>query len=342
MKITAIGVVNVRNHTDTSLTLSPTTTLITGQNGSGKTSILEAMYITLRGTSFRAVDSEIVREHAEWYRIEALDDDGQKRIATFDNRGEKKQKQFTVDDKTNKMLLAKFRYPVVLFQPDDTRLIGGSPSRRRKYLDGVIAQYDAQYGSDVRRYERVLAQRNKLLKQPGISQEQLFSWDVILSNLGARIISAREQYVARVNTQIERYYRKIAKNDADIHMEYFNHGETTAQSLMNRMHNSLERDKILGSTSIGPHRHDFSIVLADKPADTTASRGEVRTIILALKYIEVDVLFEYTDQHPIVLLDDVFGELDEQRQKQLLTTLTDSQVVITSTEAHEASQHIRL
>ena len=342
MKIVSIRVVNVRNHEDTAITLAPTTTLISGKNGSGKTSLLEAVYIALRGTSFRATDGEIAREEAAWYRVELTDDNHQTRIITFDNRTDKKQKQFTIDDKVNKVLLARFRYPVVLFQPDDTRLINGSPSRRRKYLDQVIAQYDTQYASTIRRYERVLAQRNKLLKQPSMTRDQLFAWDVILSNIGARIIEARVDYIARVNKQLEMYYQKIAKNTATIYIEYDNRSETTAQSLIDSLHRHAERDIQLGSTSAGPHRHDYSIMLSSKPAASTASRGEIRTIILALKYIEVDTLFEYTGEHPVILLDDVFGELDEQRQKQLLTALTDSQVIITSTEEHAASQHVKL
>lgn len=342
MKITSLRVVNVRNHEDTSVTLSPTTTLISGPNGSGKTSLLEAIYIALRGSSFRATDSEIAREIAAWYRVELTDDNGQTRTITFDNRTDKKQKQFTINEKVNKVLLARFRYPVVLFQPDDTRLINGSPSRRRKYLDQVIAQYNTQYAAVVRRYERVLAQRNRLLKQASMTRDQLFAWDVILSNLGALIIEARQTYIARVNEQIEKYYQKIAKNTAAIQIEYDARGETTAQSLIDSLHRHVDRDVQIGSTSAGPHRHDYSVILSGKPAASTASRGEIRTIILALKYIEVDTLFEYTSERPVILLDDVFGELDEKRQAQLLGALTDSQVVITSTEEHAASQQIRL
>ena len=342
MKITAIRVVNLRSHDDISVSLAPTTTLITGPNGSGKTSLLEAIHIGLRGTSFKATDSEVLRENCEWYRIQLRDDAHIDRMITFDARGEKKQKQFTVDDKTNKILLAKYRYPVVLFQPDDTRLINGSPSRRRKYLDQVIAQYKPQHGSVVRRYERVLAQRNKLLKTPHIRPDQLFAWDVILSNLGASIIAARTEYIAEVNERLQQYYQKISNDQTTVSIAYDSRGESTSQSLLDKLHRNAERDTIVGSTSCGPHRHDFAITLAGKAAEATASRGEVRTIILALKYIEVDMLYKYTDQHPIVLLDDVFGELDEQRQKQLLTNLTQSQVIITSTEPHEAAKHIAL
>lgn len=342
MKIAAIRAVNIRSHGDISVDLSPTTTLISGPNGSGKTSLLEAIHISLRGTSFKATDSEMVRENNQWYRIQMSTDDQLVRTITFDARGEKKQKQFTIDGKVNKALLAKYRYPVVLFQPDDTRLINGSPARRRKYLDQVISQYDAQYGSTVRRYDRVLLQRNKLLKNPAITNDQLFAWDVILSNLGAAIIAARRAYVAEVNQRLQAYYQKIANDSTTVSIAYESHGESTSQSLLDKMHRNAERDLVLGSTSAGPHRHDFTITLAGKAAEATASRGEVRTIILALKYIEVDTLFERTGTHPIVLLDDVFGELDEQRQKQLLTNLTDSQVIITSTEPHSAAKHITL
>lgn len=342
MKITSIRVVNVRSHNDVSLSFSPTTTLISGPNGSGKTSILEAIYISLRGSSFKATDSEVLQSDQEWYRIAVDDDAHQSRVITFDSRGDKKQKQFTVDEKTNKVLLARYRYPIVLFQPDDTRLINGSPARRRKYLDQVVAQYNPQYGSILRRYERALIQRNRLLKRTDVTPDQLFAWDVMLSNLGASIIAGRQQYIDEVNKRIEQYYQKISKDSAAVSVQYEAYGESSAQTLLDKLHRATERDMQLGSTSIGPHRHDFIISLAGKSADATASRGEVRTIILALKYIEVDILLARTGEHPIILLDDVFGELDTARQKQLLTNLTDSQVIITSTEAHIADKHIKL
>ena len=342
MKLRSIRIINLRNHEQFEGIFSPTVTLIHGSNGSGKTSILEAIYIAYRGTSFRSADQEVLSIGKEWYRIETTDTEEIERVVTFDNRYEKSRKQFLIDHKTHLRLPMKNRYPIVLFLPDDTRLINGSPSRRRKYLDTVISQYQPHYSNILHRYERALLQRNRLLKQSGVAHDQLFAWDVILSNLGAEIISARVNYIERVNQSIQQYYRRVAKTEDEISMHYLSPHGHTAQSLLDNLQHSRAHDFLTGSTSVGPHRHDISIRLRSQAADSIASRGEVRTIILALKYIEADIIVEASGKHPLILLDDVFGELDKTRQTQLLTSFSESQVIITSTEKHTTHRRINL
>lgn len=330
MVIRNIRVQQFRNHSDASYELSPEVTVFHGKNGSGKTSLLEAIYILCRGSSFKAVDNDIVNYSEEWYRIDSRDDLSMQRTVAFDNTAGRKQKTITIDNKKSVRMPPKYKYPVILFTPDNTRLINGSPSRRRKYFDQVIGQYNPHYASLLRRYERALQQRNKLLKRQFVTPDDIFPWNIILSEAGAAIIEARKEFTEFANKKLTHYYRTIAQTDDDIEMTYI-HPVATANTLLSHLEANFDRDRVTGSTSVGPHRHDYHVTLRGKLADDIASRGEIRTIILALKYIEADKLREVFDLEPLILLDDVFGELDDTRQKHLLRSFHSSQIIITTT-----------
>ena len=152
MRLTSLEVKNVRAHKSYSLLLHPTVTLITGANGSGKTSLLEAVYVALQGSSFKGSDSEIIRFKAPWYRIDLNSDTAAHRVVKFDPKRPTGKKQFLIDNRTQYRLTNTNKYPVVLFEPDELRLINGSPSRRRQFIDRFIAQFDSEYDLSLRRH----------------------------------------------------------------------------------------------------------------------------------------------------------------------------------------------
>jgi DNA replication and repair protein RecF len=159
----------------------------------------------------------------------------------------------------------------------------------------------------------------------------MFAWDVALSEYGAYLIEKRVAFIERINSKLNGLYDHIAKTNDNVSVHYSHtYIGDIRQKLLNDLHNHLERDMILGFTSTGPHRHDVIFRLNDSPALDVASRGEVRTIVLATKFIEVEIIEEIANQKPIILLDDVFSELDDNRQKSLLTS--DNQIIITSTK----------
>jgi DNA replication and repair protein RecF len=325
----------LRTHKQYSLPLSPRVTLITGDNGSGKTSLLEAIYIVLQGSSFKGGDSEIVRYGAPWYRIDAVLDGGVTRTVKFDPSRTSGKKQFEIDSKVSYRLTYANKYPVVLFDPDELRLINGSPSRRRQFIDRFIAQFDPEYALSLRRYERALKQRNVLLKKR-LDKNSLFVWDVSLSKYGAHIIECRTQLIERLRPLLKITYQAIAGSSDDITILYSaQYKGLIEQRLLSEFHQNAERDKILGYTSTGPHRHDILFEMNGYSAEGAASRGEVRTIVLALKFLEVDILKENTGKDPIILLDDVFSELDTSRQIALTEKFTKYQTIITSVDAPE-------
>jgi len=336
-----LKVAHIRSHDEYRLDLSPEGTIITGANGSGKTSLLEAVYISLQGGSFRGSDGDILQKESPWWRIDVTLDDDQERVIKSDPTKTTSRKQFTIDNKTTARIPAKLKHPVVLFEPEDLRLLHGSPAPRRQFIDRFITQLNPLYGTSLRKYERALKQRNNLLKSAHISDDQLFAWNVALAEHGSYIIEQRIAFIEQINQNLAELNRSIAgtHDDVSIHYSHTYIGDIK-QKLLNDLHLHLERDRYLGSTSVGPHRHDVLFAINTSPALSVASRGEARTIVLALKFLEVDIIEQLTDKTPIILLDDVFSELDASRQQLLTSQLKGHQIIITSATSH-AGEHLR-
>lgn len=344
--VTKLSIQNVRSHKSFVTELSPKVTVITGQNGSGKTSLIEAIYIALQGSSFKGTDKDVLQTDSPWWRIDVLIDDDIKRTTTFNPEKERYKKQFLVDDKTVYRLSVKYKYPVVLFEPEDLRLLHGSPSRRRQFIDRFISQLNPEYTTAIRKYERALKQRNNLLKKNTTKQDELFVWDVALSEYGAYIIEQRIIFIEKINTALNAIYDDIA-GAGDIVSVHYSHTSIgdIKQKLLTELHTAAQKDQYIGSTSVGPHRHDVVFKFNNTPALSSASRGEIRTIVLALKFLEVSIIEQVTNIQPIILLDDVFSELDETRQKALSDKVRGNQIIITSTHTlsdQKNFKHIKL
>ena len=330
MEITRIKLKNFRSHNNYSTPLS-STTIITGPNGSGKTSIIEAVYIALRGNSFRGSLSEILNNNEMWWRADVETSIPYTVTIKFNPAGQH-VKQFIIKDKQTYKLPNNNKYPVVLFEPDDMRLIHGSPERRRTFIDKFISQIDPGFYTSLKKYERALKQRNTLLKSNS-PQDSIFVWDVALSEYGADIITKRQNYIEKINQKLQEIYRSIAKNKDEVFISYSTpSSQTTQQQLLNQLHANIDRDRLMKSTSTGPHRHDILFGFNGASAKQVTSRGEARTIVLALKLIEAFLIEEETGKKPIILLDDVLSELDEVHQRALQNIFKNHyQTIITGT-----------
>lgn len=344
--VTKLAVQNIRSHDRYDIEFSPGVTVITGPNGSGKTSLLESLYISLQGTSFKGSDSDVLRGDSPWWKIDILFDDTEKRTVKFDPSRTSGRKQFVIDSKNHYRLLPRHKYPVVLFEPEDLRLLHGSPSRRRQFIDRFISQLNPLYGTALRKYERALRQRNNLLKRFNTPSDQLFAWDIALSEHGAYIIEQRIAFIEQINSRLNEAYQEIAHSTDEVSVHYSHtYVGDIKQKLLAELHAHVERDRHLGNTSVGPHRHDVMFEFNHSPALSVASRGEVRTIVLALKFLEVDIIEKLTGLKPLILLDDVFSELDLERQKSLSETIRSHQIVITSTHVlsdNKKYRHVQL
>ena len=331
MILKTLRVQNFRTHSDFILEIGEKSTLISGANGSGKTSLLEAIYFALQGTSFRSSDKEILRnDGSSWFRIDLKDSKDSLRTIIFNNAVQKSKKQFLVDGNKKARLSANLRIPVVLFEPDDLQLLSGSPTRRRNFLDYFLLQIFPSFQLALARYNKALKQRNNLLKRDNVSKDELFPWNLMLAEYGAEIISKRQDFLELLNSKIEEVYFEISGVKDEIEIDYL--GEKVSKNeILAILSENIERDKILGYTNFGPHKHDIQFIFNKKPAQNVASRGENRSLVLALKFIETDILADLTSKRPIVLLDDVFSELDDDRQKLLTKHFSKYQTIITST-----------
>lgn len=339
MHLSELHLHQFRSHHDVGFRFDSGVTMIVGQNGSGKTNLLEAVYVLASGSSFRDGDMYLAEYETDWWKIEGVVD-GQPREVRYQNG----VKQLRAGGKVLQRISPQARMPVVLFEPDDLRMIHGSPSGRRKYIDRVIAGTVYGYGATLRKYERILSQRNALLRSGATDHDTLFVLDIMLAEAAEKIVAARRDVIASWNLSLSEIYSHISSHETAVRADYISSVESQAykQSFITRLKERLERDRLTGSTSVGPHRDDYEFYLNTKPFVTTASRGEVRSLLLALKYIETLVLDEKYATASLLLLDDVFSELDEVRQRLLSEYFCDHQVIITTTHHESAYRTIRL
>ncbi len=329
MLIKSISLTNFRNHASFKMDFKPTTTLILGENGCGKTSILEAIYILTQGKSFRATDPEIFKRDTDFYRIELQYDSGEKITASYDTE----RKIFKTVDKKTSRLPSKNKYPVILFQPSDLNLISQSPSSRRKYFDQFFSTLNQGYNTALNKYEKALTQRNKLLKEDFINPTTIFPWNILLVKNGIILKKLREEFLEQINHDFTNVYHSIADNQDKINLSYTSEANNLTESeYLKTLEQSFEKDHLLGRTTFGVHHDIIDFVFNGKPADGSASRGETRSIILALKFIEASLISEKLQKKPIILLDDVFSELDNKRRASLIENFKNHQVIITSVE----------
>ena len=329
MLVKTISLVNFRNHENYQLDFNPTTTLIIGENGWGKTSILEAIYILMNGKSFRSTDPEIIRRTSDFYRISLEYDNGENITATYD--GDKKI--FTIVDKKFRRLPKKNRHPAILFEPSDLNLISGSPSRHRDYFNRFFSLLNDEYQKTLARYEKTLHQRNELLKKEYLDPSTLFSWNILLARYAIVINKLRHEYTNTINNMITDIYHSIAENSDQIALNYITEISDLSESdYLKRLEQNYTKDHLLGHTTFGIHKDDFEFIFNTKKASGSASRGETRSIILALKFIEATMIEQNLHEKPLILLDDVFSELDESRRKSLVSNFKNHQVIITSVE----------
>ena len=331
MIIKTVKLTNFRNHSKYVLECKDSTSLILGENGCGKTSVLEAIYIVTRGKSFRAVDADILKRGEDFYRVEVEYCSGEKAVVAYDGES----KTFLIDDKKTKRLSKKNKYPVVLFLPSDLNLMSASPTSRRDYFDRVFGQFDAMYGVSLSKYEKALKQRNELLKKEYLKPDEVFYWNLLLAKYGMEVVSKRKAFLMEINQKLTEVYQSIAENEDTVQIELETMVDGDENGYIKALESDFERDRIMGHTRFGVHKDDFIFKFNDKVANGSASRGEVRSIILALKFIEAEMLKKKLGQNPIVLLDDVFSELDETRRRCLVKNFRDNQVIITSVESIE-------
>jgi DNA replication and repair protein RecF len=334
-----LELINIRSYQSGLFEFSPSVNIIVGPNASGKTNLLEAIHCVARGVPFKSDDRAMVRFDEGWGRINSTFDNDHTRSVKL--RAQPFQKSFLFDDVEKFRFMPSHSVPAVLFEPMHMLLLGGEPERRRSYMDDLLTQLEPGYASLLKDYKRTLAQRNRLLKQESITPEHLFAWDVRLSDLGGKLAEKRQGLLHILEERISRDYQSVSGNDEEVHITYESKlpPDQYANSMLHKLKSSYELDRLRGYTGAGPHRDDFTVLLKGVNTKESASRGETRSIVLALKIAELRLLELKFGEKPLLLLDDVFSELDGKRRRTLAETLQNHQVFITTTDADVVIEH---
>lgn len=328
---------NFRSYSDESFEFDKGVNIVVGPNASGKTNLLEAVLVLARGGSYRVRDPDLIKHGKPWARIDGYFSEHAravklKKIANT----EKVEKIYELDNTAYRRLSLDKTIPVVLFEPNHLQLITRGPEHRRDFFDDLLERTVPGYKSALRSYRRALAQRNALLKRSSpTAKNQLFAWNIRLSELGEKVASERAQLAGEINSHIAQDYSRIAAKKAKVEVEYDLQLklENYSSRLLSKLESSEKLDFERGFTSAGPHREDFNFTLNGQRLGTTASRGEVRSLLLALKIRELELIGNTRKQSPIFLLDDVFSELDSARRRALVKHLQGHQTIITTTDA---------
>lgn len=331
----SLELTNFRSYERAAFELHPDVTLVVGPNASGKTNLLEGLYVLASTKSFRAKDRDLVRHEQDFFRVVARAE-AQEYALGFSTADGRTEKKITHDGVKRTLVGHVGQIQVTLFEPSDLALASGPPDGRRRYLDFILCQTDRSYLKTLQQYRRVLKQRNALLDGFDMERirEQIFAWDVKLAELACEIYVRRQGLLAVLNEAIPLLYGEIAGGSEAVELEYVpSVAGAYAEGFLETLARNFTRDLAAGFTTIGPHREDFKVRFKNNDITAVASRGEVRTVVLACKLAELQYAEAQTGIRPILLLDDVFSELDHDRRSFLLDRLRDHQTIITTTDA---------
>jgi DNA replication and repair protein RecF len=331
---------NFRNYKRLEVDTDNDLVVVVGQNASGKTNFIESIYFLAYLKSFRAPDNLLVNSQEDYFKIVGQADEN-KLEAVIQVRPALRR-GFKIDDQKIKRLLWR-TFKAVLFVPNDLNLFILGPGARRKYLNETLSQLDPAYAADTVSLEHVLKQRAALLYEissNAATRDQLDYWDLQLADLSLRLSKIRRDFLSFVSDRFDSSYGKLTDLPADFKIEYKGlPAEYDKDTFLSRLREYQEAEVRSGQNLFGPHRDDFNIYKGGELNIYNSSRGELRAQILAIKLLQAEYLTIGQDR-PLVLLDDVFSELDETRRKLLLKSLSSHQIFITTTDDHNVKEII--
>lgn len=338
MILKSVALNHFRNYSDLSLEFDKGTNILYGDNAQGKTNVLESVYVSGTTRSHKgSKDRELIQFGEEEAHIRTV--------------VEKKEKIYQIDmhiKKSRSKGIAINKIPIkraaelfgilniVFFSPEDLNIIKNGPSERRRFLDVELCQLDKIYLFHLTNYNRILNQRNKLLKDINFRPElkdTLPVWDMQLIDYGKKIIASRKKFVNRLNEIVYEIHKKISGDREELILRY--EPDAEEEKLEEELMKNQERDLKLGMTSVGPHRDDMCFLIRDIDIRRFGSQGQQRSCALSLKLSEIELVKESIQETPVLILDDVLSELDNSRQNFLLNSIHDIQTIITCTGLDE-------
>ena len=334
MYIEKIKLINFRNYEQLDLNLNKNINIIYGNNAQGKTNILESIFLCSFGKSFRtSKEKEMIKFNESNSIVEIYyqkkDRDGKIKIEIGD------RKQIYLNGiKIKKLSELLGNINIVIFTPDDINILKDGPANRRRFLDMMIGQLRPNYVYNLNMYLKTIEQRNNYLRQikeENKPEEMLEIWDEKLADYGEKIFNYRNEFIEKISKKINKIHGEITENKEELKIDYISNCEDK-ESYLKLLKERRKLDIIKGFTTKGVHRDDFMIYINGKEVNIYGSQGQNRTVILSLKLSELNVVYEEIGEYPILLLDDFMSELDEERRKNFLNNIKDTQVILTGTE----------
>ncbi len=334
MIIKKLELTDYRNYDSLNLQFDKGTNILYGDNAQGKTNILEAIYVAATTKSHKgSKDSEIINFDKEEAHIRIyLEKEGYENRIDMHLR-KNKSKGIAIDGQKIKRaadLLGLCN--VVFFSPEDLNIIKNGPAERRRFVDMELCQLDSFYLYNLNHYNKIVNQRNKLLKDMYMNPElkdTLAIWDSQLMSFGSKIIERRTIFIDQLNEIIYEIHKKLSGGKEEIYISY--EPDVSIESFETKLKASQERDIKLKQTTVGPHRDDISFLNGNIDIRRFGSQGQQRTVALSLKLSEIELVKKISKDTPILLLDDVLSELDNNRHNYLLNSIGDIQTIITCT-----------
>ncbi|RPI45825.1 MAG: DNA replication/repair protein RecF [Bacteroidetes bacterium] len=338
MHLKSLSLVNFKNYEQVDIPLSQKINCFVGENGVGKTNILDAVhYLALCKSNLNPVDTQNIHYDQEFCVIQGLFERAGKEENIYCGIRRQKKKQFKRNQKEYQKLSEHIGLiPLVMISPADSNLINGGSEERRRFMDGVIAQYNRVYLENLIQYNRALMQRNRLLKDISSSRKfdpvDLEIWDQQLVRYGEPVYRERKRFVDELLPVFGSYYSHVSGDREQVTLDYLSRLETTGfeEGLLG----SREKDRILQYTTFGVHKDDLGMDLGGHNLKKSGSQGQQKTFLVALKLAEFEFIRRLTGIPPILLLDDIFDKFDGNRVKKIISLVAENhfgQILVTDT-----------
>ncbi len=342
MHLSRISLLNFKNCAETTLDLIPGVNCLLGDNGEGKTTLLDAVhYLSFCKSYFNPVDSQHIRHGEAFFVIQGFFEYRDETIEVYCGQKKGQKKSFKKNKKEYSRLSDHIGlFPLVMISPSDTDLINEGSEVRRKLIDTIISQYDRQYLEKLIEYNRVLLQRNTLLKRFAETQsfnaELLEVWDASLVSLGQTVYEARKAFIDDFIRLFNTYFSVISGGKEQVGIMY--RSDLNEGDFAETLRRSQSRDRFSHYTQVGIHKDDLVFTLGGHPIRKTGSQGQQKSFLIALKLAQYEYIARIKQLKPILLLDDIFDKLDDRRVARLMELVTGEgfgQVFITDTSAEK-------
>ena len=339
MFVKRIELKDFRNYKDLDVSFNKNVNIFIGNNAQGKTNLLESIYLNSMARSFKtSKDKELIRFGSDFCRMRTtafFDDDEHTTEIVITKDGKKGIKLDGVRIKKTSELLE--RIFIIIFSPEDMKIVKDEPEKRRRFIDRELCQIKPGYYSDLSSYKKVLKQRNMYLKEREIDTSVLDIWDYELARYGSRIIRRREEFIKKISEISSDIHQRISGGLENLIIHYeanvpYSGWESTETEFYKILEKSREDDIRNRTTGHGPHKDDLKIEADGIDLRKFGSQGQQRTAALSLKLSEIRLIEAETGEKPILLLDDVLSELDNERQSYLISSLGENQMFITTAD----------